>query len=415
MSSESANLEERLKSLIAQLKTESGILDRIVYKGKNQHRHCLYFQCLLKVRRDVRLLISAGLEEILSYHFQIINGDKPKQKVYLLERLKVKKHHNGKHNFQERLLGVARLLSQMVEPILKAAIQISTLLARSFFMGFSLTSLAMLARFRVLVQQMLLDIVQVFNMVSSISQKEQSVKLKQEEIEVFQEYYPLSGEVLTLQCLWEGDKFVLLENTNETELKNTAGDLKDGRDISFGTPSIQYQRIEVPSEDPCLNDEFRCETAPANHTNEEFMSSIDENKGYTINLSSHQSLKISTDIEVKDCADENGINDERSPKGRSPAEGSKVENSSSSMSPTQSTADNSKVACRSPFQSTKTKSQLTVKKVAFVSVRKSAPSEASDGSPLKKLKTTWSSSSDNDSGDPFFSLLAAGAIKDSLF
>lgn len=31
--------------------------------------------------------------------------------------------------------------------------QISTLLARSFFMGFSLTILAMLARFRVLVQQ----------------------------------------------------------------------------------------------------------------------------------------------------------------------------------------------------------------------------------------------------------------------
>lgn len=294
--------------------------------------------------------------------------------------------------------------------------QISTLLARSFFMGFSLTSLAMLARFRVLVQQMLLDIVQVFNMVSSISQKKQSVKLKQEEIEVFQEYYPLSGEVLTLECLWEGDKFVLLEKTNETELKNTAGDLKDRRDISLGTPSIQYQRIEVPSEDPCLNDEFRCETAPANHTNEEFMSSIDENKGYTtMNASSHQSVKISTDIEVKDCADENGINDERSPKGRSPAEGSKVENTSSSMSLAQSTADNSKVACSSPFQSTKTKSQSTVNKVAFVSVRKSAPSEASDGSPLKKLKTTWSSSSDNDSGDPFFSLLAPGAIKDSLF
>lgn len=47
--SEEENLEEKLRSLLAQLRTESGILERMVYKNKNQHRRCVYFQYLLKV------------------------------------------------------------------------------------------------------------------------------------------------------------------------------------------------------------------------------------------------------------------------------------------------------------------------------------------------------------------------------
>ncbi|KAI7982874.1 hypothetical protein LOK49_LG15G02140 [Camellia lanceoleosa] len=41
---------------------------------------------LLKVRRDLRLLQSAHIEEIVSSSFQVIHGTKPKQKVQLLER-----------------------------------------------------------------------------------------------------------------------------------------------------------------------------------------------------------------------------------------------------------------------------------------------------------------------------------------
>lgn len=44
------DLQARLKSSFIQLQTESGILDRIVHKGKNQHRRCSYFKYLLKVR-----------------------------------------------------------------------------------------------------------------------------------------------------------------------------------------------------------------------------------------------------------------------------------------------------------------------------------------------------------------------------
>ncbi|ONK56202.1 uncharacterized protein A4U43_C10F5180 [Asparagus officinalis] len=219
----STHLEEKLKSLLSHLQTESGILDRLVYKNKNQHRRCPYFQALQKVRRDVRLLRSAGLEEILGVLFPIIDGKKPAQRAFLPKKQK-KNNPIGKHNYQERLLGVARLLSQMAEPILKAAIQISFLLAKSFFTGFSLTTLALLSRLRVLVQQILLDVVLVFNKVSSLSKQKQSVKLTQGFIEAFREYYPSSGEVLILECVWEKDKFVLLERTNNNNTKNQEED-----------------------------------------------------------------------------------------------------------------------------------------------------------------------------------------------
>uniref|UniRef100_A0A1D1XVN4 Uncharacterized protein yceH n=1 Tax=Anthurium amnicola TaxID=1678845 RepID=A0A1D1XVN4_9ARAE len=209
--------EGRLRSFFLQLRTESGILDRMIYKNKNQHRRCSYFQSLLKVRRDVRLLLSVGLEEILNSAFQVIHGKNPSQRLYLLERLK-ERHSGGKHNFQERLLGVTRLLSQMVEPILRAAIQISSLLARTFFMAFSLTILSLLARLRVLVQQMLVDTVSVFNRVTSVSQKRHTVKLTKNGVEAFREYYPPSWDVISLDCSWQGDKFVLLEGTQVMKL-----------------------------------------------------------------------------------------------------------------------------------------------------------------------------------------------------
>ncbi|KAH8494563.1 hypothetical protein H0E87_021097 [Populus deltoides] len=228
MGSEIETLEERLNSFLVQLQAECRVFERMVYKNKNQHRRCSYFQYLLKVRRDLRLLQSSKLEEIVGSCFHVITGRKPRQKVHLLESLKWRKCDSGTPNFMERLLGAARLLSQIVEPMLKAATDISTLLARSFFMGFSLTILALLARLRVLVQQILLDVVSVFNMVSSLSQEKQSVKITQEGLEVFREYYPTNKEFVTLECVWKTDKFVLVEKTHKIDVKGRDGGLGDG-------------------------------------------------------------------------------------------------------------------------------------------------------------------------------------------
>ncbi|KZV31824.1 serine/threonine protein phosphatase 2A 55 kDa regulatory subunit B beta isoform-like, partial [Dorcoceras hygrometricum] len=273
MDTDLGEVEQRLKSFLSQLLTECGILERIVYKHKNQHRRCTYFQHVLKVRRDLNLLKSVKLEEILGSSFLVINGNKPKQKVQLLESLKRRRCDGGKFNFLERLLGAARLLSQMVEPLLRAAmypfssvtnsnlggnllltigytlphhkiLEISTLLAQSFFMKFSLTTLAVLARIRVLVQQVLLDAVLVYNHVSALSQREHTIKLNQEGIEVFREYYPRKVEAtLTLECIWQVDKYVLVERIDDNDSKSQE---KDGREDVLIQPSdIQYDNIEA--------------------------------------------------------------------------------------------------------------------------------------------------------------------------
>ena len=57
MSSEIETVEGRLTSLLGQLQAECGILDRMVYKNKNQHRRCSYFQYLLKVYHIVILCL----------------------------------------------------------------------------------------------------------------------------------------------------------------------------------------------------------------------------------------------------------------------------------------------------------------------------------------------------------------------
>ncbi|XP_071940870.1 uncharacterized protein [Coffea arabica] len=99
----------------------------------------------------------------------------------------------------------------MVEPMLKAAVDISELLSQSFFMGFSLTILSLLARLRVLIQQILLDVVCVYNSVSSLSRKEQAIKITEEGFEVFREYYPIKEQFISLDCIWQTDKCVLVE------------------------------------------------------------------------------------------------------------------------------------------------------------------------------------------------------------
>ncbi|KAK1391825.1 hypothetical protein POM88_010881 [Heracleum sosnowskyi] len=193
------NIETRLKCFLEKLQLESRILDKIVYKNKNQHKHCLYFPLLLKIKSDLRLLHSAGLEEILSTLFEFIKERRSKQKLQLLGRLKRKKR-DEKHNLLERLLGAARLLSQIVEPVLKAATQISILLAQSFFTNFSLTITALLARLRALVQQILLDIVIVFNAASCLSIKGQSDELTQDGFEIYKDLYHTNEQVVYLNC-----------------------------------------------------------------------------------------------------------------------------------------------------------------------------------------------------------------------
>ncbi|KAI3675593.1 hypothetical protein L1987_85183 [Smallanthus sonchifolius] len=362
-------IEARLQSFLGQLQPELGVLDRIIHKNKNQHRRSSYFQYLLKVRRDCKLLQSTNLLEVVNSCFHVIKGDKPRQKVHLLESLKRRKCNGVKHNFLARLKGAARLLSQIVEPMLKAAIEISTLLARSFFMGFSVTVLALLARLRVLTQQILLDVVSAFNMASSLSRKQQSVKLKQEGIEVYREYYPTNEPIVFLECVWETDKFVLLEKKNEPE--NTNPDKINDDVICQGLSTVEYESIETT-----LGENKQVDVT-VDKTSEDHATMR------TDNPSSMEGLTNSCEQveEHDDVKDQSGV----------------LENSIKTSEQEQITS--------SSLQANQDLPKLKPKKVAFISVKKPEASKANDTGLLSKL------SDDKVNGvkeDPLFSLLTGG-------
>ncbi|KAL3639947.1 hypothetical protein CASFOL_014915 [Castilleja foliolosa] len=381
MASEMETIEQRLKSFMVQLQTESAIFERLVYKHKNQHRRCSYFQYILKVRRDLKLLKSTNLEDILDSSFIVINGNRPKQKVQLLENLKKKRCGARKYNFLERLLGVTRLLSEMIEPLLKAAIEISTLLARSFFMKFSLTTLAVLGRIRVLVQQMLVDAVLLYNTVSSVSQKEQAVKLKQEGFEVFREFYPAKEEdSIMLECIWQTDKYVLVERKHKSEANSQENDVSG--DIMLSSSKILYENIEVflgvdesgtavaehgPA-DP-INSEEKGDNSEMNNDEKLIQNTLDTATPSTTHLVSSED--VLTIMEDKKAA----------------------EDDSSKSSPVKRKIE-------------------TKKKVAFVSIRPPAPSTTNVSRPFD-LKGIEKNGADKED-DPFFDLLRGGNKKSRI-
>ncbi|XP_016512788.1 uncharacterized protein LOC107829840 [Nicotiana tabacum] len=402
MGSEMEIVEQRLKAFVGQLQTEFAILDRLVHKNKNQHRRCSYFQYLLKVRRDLRLLQAANLEEVLSASFQILYGKRPKQKVQLLESLKRRRTDGGKHNFLERLLGVAHLLTQMVEPMLRAATEISTLLARSFFMGFSLTILALLARIRVLVQQMLLDVVCVFNNVSSLSQREQAIKLTQDGFEVFREYFPPKQQVVFLECLWKSDKYVLVER--QTEKHAGSQEKEVGEDVSVEASKIQYESIEI-----FLGDEEPGKIT-SNDLAEDGQAVIDKDKANSL----ENPIDLAEDGQaVMDKDKANSLQDpiqESNDEFRAQVDSAIAGPSGNNFNATKAGA----LPSSSPNKNPAKAKPGSKNNVAFVSVKRPAVSTKSE----LEFDIYGIEKGDNpsvDKEDPFFSLLTAGNMKSSLF
>ncbi|CAN1789853.1 hypothetical protein LINPERHAP1_LOCUS18622 [Linum perenne] len=388
-----SGLEEKLKSLLEQLQAECGVFERIVYKNKNQHRRCSYFQYLLKVRRDLRLLQSAKLDELVVSCFHVITGRKPKQKMYLLESLKWSKSASGVPNFMERLVGAARLLSQMVEPILKAAMEVSVLLARSFFMEFSLAVLALLARLRVLVQQILLDVVSLSNTVSSISQNKQSVKINQKGIEVFREYYPSNKEFISLECVWKVDKFVLLERVHKSDVKEDEQSIREPND---GRKAIRYRSIQAFLRD----DDEDVEKMEEDQPKIECSSLMEKGEDLTVIPST------SNENEHQDCIQMRDVQQV----GESPEKGGHLNATLSSSSDAKPSPPN-----------------LNSRQVAFVSVKRPVPTTAAAFISVKRPATstynvtTLGHSRDSEKEpegkeDSFFNLLTSGGnVNNSLF
>lgn len=61
-------------------------------------------------------------------------------------------------------------------------------------------------------------------------------------MQVFREYYPTNKEFVTLECVWDTDKFVLLERTQKSDIESQVGTL---REASIETAALQYKSIRV--------------------------------------------------------------------------------------------------------------------------------------------------------------------------
>uniref|UniRef100_M4ENU7 Uncharacterized protein n=1 Tax=Brassica campestris TaxID=3711 RepID=M4ENU7_BRACM len=105
------DIEEKLKSQLRQLEVEHAVFERMVYKNKS----------ISNGRRDLRLLRTANMEEILRPCFHVISGTETSCFEEGLCSLKLNKSDTGKPKLLDRLRGALHLLSQMTEPILKAA------------------------------------------------------------------------------------------------------------------------------------------------------------------------------------------------------------------------------------------------------------------------------------------------------
>ncbi|XP_019094574.1 PREDICTED: uncharacterized protein LOC104758389 [Camelina sativa] len=431
-------LEEKLKSQLSQLELEHAVFDRMVYKNKNQHRRCSYFQYLLKVRRDLRILRTANMEGILRPCFHVISGKISKQKIHVLESLKLKKCDTGKPNVLERLRGTLHLLSQMTEPILKAASGISTLLARSFFVGFSVTFLALLARLRVLVQQILLDAVTVFNSVTSTSLKKQSVKIAQDGVEVFREYYPKEEECMSitmLNCVWKTDKYVLLETLQKHESSKPMEE-NVSEDATTRDSLVQYQTSVSP-----LGEEFSplLDVDNGGVTVRESSSPIAEAaSSKTDNAMQPEDSENPEDAVTRECsvqyhtfastlgedippspligADKNG--EASATECSTPfaeAVSSKTNNGSQTEDTEQPDDESTNPVSPAKVNTDTKKASCRATKVAFLPVKRpsSAITQSTIEEPPKKKQETGEK--DKKEEDGFYNLLVRGTQKDSLF
>lgn len=63
------------------------------------------------------------------------------------------------------------------------------------------------------------------------------------DFQVYREYYPTNEEIVFLECVWETDKFVLLEKKSEPE--NTNVEPINEHVICESLATVEYQSIET--------------------------------------------------------------------------------------------------------------------------------------------------------------------------
>lgn len=60
-------------------------------------------------------------------------------------------------------------------------------------------------------------------------------------LQVFREYFPPKQQVVFLECIWESDKYMLVERQNQKDVGSQEKDV--GEDVSVEASKVQYESI----------------------------------------------------------------------------------------------------------------------------------------------------------------------------
>ncbi|CAM6100336.1 unnamed protein product [Calypogeia fissa] len=209
---EARNLQSRLREQVSQLKIELGLFLRLMYKNKNQHRRTLYYQRLSEVRRDMQMFSKLELDETVESLGKFFSAKRPDSLSSKAVTQSKFKDAIDERKALRTLLSVARLLNQSDGPIMAGSAQLAGLLGQSFFMPFALTMFSCLARFRVLLIQVLYEVVAAFNLLSTIwQQKQKSLIYSVQRKSVSSSVQGQTHLPAVLECHWDGTKLSVTE------------------------------------------------------------------------------------------------------------------------------------------------------------------------------------------------------------
>lgn len=62
-------------------------------------------------------------------------------------------------------------------------------------------------------------------------------------MQAFREFYPKKEDYVSLECVWDTDKFVLVERMDKCEIDFQEGDA--GGEVRVGDNAVRYQTIEA--------------------------------------------------------------------------------------------------------------------------------------------------------------------------
>lgn len=190
-------------------------------------------------------------------------------------------------------------------------------------------------------------------------------------VQVFREYFPKMEEVITLECVWETDTYVLVEKAHKINSKLPEELLEESEPLK--KPVILYQSVEA----------FLGGIIPSSYF-------IHQLRGKHKWVRFGFSLPADSELDSK-----------------------KDPNSNPDLKP-----DGAFLGQEEPLQISEEPPSKKPRSVAFISVKKPVAKEPPTTTTTASLwmnEAVSESNNKDDDADPFFSLLAAGTTKGSLF